>query len=224
MATAAWEVQLRAYFRGFQRRYMAAHPGGKGADEAMFHVKQSGFWASERERLRQILNQQYLAMTQTVWSDVVSTQVGRAVSFDLNARGVERIVGRVGTRVTQITSASQRLIAERVEAGIAANANTDRLEESVRSLLRSWGESGGRAHIIALTESGNAYNMAATEGYRESGIVEMVQVYDGPDCGWTEHDDPDLADGSTRTLDEADEYPLSHPHCQRAFGPVVLTE
>ena len=52
----------------------------------------------------------------------------------------------------------------------------------------------------------------------------MVQVYDGPECGWTEHDDPDLADGSLRTLEEADEYPLSHPHCQRAFGPVVLTE
>lgn len=225
VATSSWEVQWRGYFRGFQRRYMAAW--SPPAKAATFHVKQgpgSAFWLRETQVSRDLLNQQYAAMTQTVWSDVVSAQVGRAVDFDLNSRGVSRILGQVGTRVTGITEASQRMIADRVDAGIRDGANTDRLEASIRDLLQSWGEPGGRAHIIALTESGNAYNLAATEGYRESGIVEMVEVYDGPDCGWTEHDDPDLADGSKRTLEEADAYPLSHPHCQRAFGPVVLTD
>ena len=32
------------------------------------------------------------------------------------------------------------------------------------------------------------------------------------------------ADGSARTLDEAEECPLSHPNCVRAWAPVVGSE
>jgi hypothetical protein len=234
VGTAKADQDLRAYFRGLRRRYMAAFRRAKGA-ESLFHVKQGAVlhdvkagptfnWSAEKEALRKVLNAQYAAMTEVVWSDVTRLQVGRAIAFDLNSRGVQRILGKVGTRVTQINRASQEMIANRVAAEINRGSNADKLESSLDDLLRSWGESGGRAHIIALTETGFAYNYAAIEGYRESGIVEKVQVYDGPDCGWTEHDDPDLADGSIRTLEEAEAYPLSHPHCQRAFGPVALTD
>jgi hypothetical protein len=225
VSTATWEVGWRRYFQGLERRYMASM---QKAAPTTFHVKQKGpgsaFWANEAKISKELLTQQYLSMTQSVWTDVASTQVGKQIAFDLNSRGVGRIIDKVGTRITAMTESSQIRLSWRIEQGINAGQSTDKIEGTVRDLLRSWGETGGRAHVIALTETGNAYNLAATEGYRESGLVEMVEVYDGPDCGWTEHDDPDLADGSTRTLDEADEYPLSHPHCQRAFGPVVLTE
>lgn len=226
VSTGLWEREWRAYFRGLERRFLAS--SWKSADPGAFHVKQagpgSGFWANENRIAKELLDKQYLQMTETVWKDVVSKQVGTALAFDLNARGVGRILDKVGTRITGMTESSQMRLSWRIESGINAGQSTDKIEGTVRDLLRSWGEPGNRAHIIALTETGNAYNLAATEGYRESGLVERVQVYDGPDCGWTEHDDPDLADGSTRTLEEAEEYPLSHPHCQRAFGPVVLTE
>lgn len=78
-----------------------------------------------------------------------------------------------------------------------------------------------RAYLIALTETGNAYNSAAIDRYRDSGIVDAVEVFDGPDCGWVYHDDPDLAHGSFRTLDQAKAHPLSHPRCQRAFGAAI---
>jgi len=234
----AVEVSIRAatpdlqrYFRHLETAILGGRKAASPSDtETMVRslyrstIAATGGSSVLTRELKGILDKQYLSMTQTVWEDVVGAQIGRRLDFDLNARGVERILEKVGTRITQINEASQRMIATRVEAEIRAGSNADRLEERLGDLLRSWGEDGGRAHIIALTESGFAYNYAATEGYRESGIVEMVQVYDGPECGWTEHDDPDLADGSTRTLDEADEYPLAHPHCQRAFGPVVLRE
>lgn len=230
VATASWEADWRRYFQGFARRYKAeAFRKGAGGP---FHVKQgagSSWWSGETAVMRELLNQQYASMTETVWTDVVSAQVGRKIDFDLSARGMERILDRVGTRITAMSETSQRIIADYTNRVLSGDlpgvpATADALERGLDRLLRSWGESGGRAHIIALTESGNAYNLAATEGYRESGLVENVQVYDGPECGWTEHDDPDLADGSIRTLEEAEDYPLSHPHCQRAFGPVVLTE
>ena len=211
-----------------------------GAKSArLFHVKQSEDdidwdavnaataqydWEEEIARKRALLEQQYLAMTQTVWEDVVGSQVGRRLAFDLNARGVDRVLGEVGTRITGMTQTDQASIARAVGVFIERNANTDELEAGISRLLRSWGESGGRAHIIALTESGNAYNLAAIAGYEETGLVERVRVFDGPDCGWLEHDDPDRASGSTRTLAEARKHPLAHPHCQRAFAPVVLTD
>lgn len=230
VATAAWEREWRTYFRGLERRFLAYARShirrAKGwKDEATADLDVDGFdWSGEETDLRRMLNQQYAAMTETVWTEVVGRQVGARMDFNLNARGVQRVLKRVATRVTMIDKASQEMIARRVAYEVSASSNADRLEAGLRDLLRSWGETGGRAHIIAMTESANAYNQAAVEGYRESGLVEEVEVYDGPDCGWTEHDDPDLADGSVRTLEEAQAYPEAHPHCQRAFGPVVLRE
>lgn len=231
VSTRTTTPALQRYFRHLETAILGGRKAASPSDtdtmvRSLYRstIAATGGSSVLTRELKGILDKQYLQMTQAVWTDVVGQQVGRALDFDLNARGVDRILEKVGTRITQINEASQRMIATRVEAEIRSGSNADRLEERLGDLLRSWGEDGGRAHIIALTESGFAYNYAATEGYRESGIVEMVQVYDGPDCGWTEHDDPDLADGSTRTLDEADEYPLAHPHCQRAFGPVVLRE
>lgn len=209
-AVPSWEAQYQTYFRGIARRNAKAAKARPRVD-------------TNPSALRDLLYQQYAEMTETVWTEVVNAQVGSTLSFNLNARGVRDVLDRVATRVTMIDRGSQRMIADAVARGIADGANTDAIERALGDLLRSWGEDGGRAHIIAMTETANAYNTASVSGYREAG-VETVEVYDGPDCGWTEHDDPDLADGSTRTLDEADEYPEAHPHCQRAFGPVVVTE
>ncbi len=80
-----------------------------------------------------------------------------------------------------------------------------------------------RAEVIARTETGHAYNWAATAAYRDSGIVADVICLDSPDCGWDGHDDPEEADGTVRSFDESEEFPLSHPNCVRAFAPNVAT-
>jgi hypothetical protein len=106
----------------------------------------------------------------------------------------------------------------------------------VAGLVDSWSSTGtagfagavgtvplrsSRAYLIALTETGNAFNQAAIAGYRSSGLVDFVEVLDGPDCGWSSHRDPDLAHGSIRSLEAAQRQPLSHPRCQRAFGAAL---
>ena len=103
----------------------------------------------------------------------------------------------------------------------------------IRGLVDSWASTGtagfagrvgtvplrsSRAYLIALTESGNSFNRAAIRAYEQSGLVDFVEVFDGPDCGWTSHNDPDLAHGSIRTTADAKAHPLAHPRCQRAFG------
>jgi hypothetical protein len=78
-----------------------------------------------------------------------------------------------------------------------------------------------RAETIARTETKMAQNRSSTAAYRASDVVEALTCYDGDDCGWTEHDDPNKADGMVVSFDEADEYPLAHPRCVRNFAPVV---
>lgn len=198
-------------------------------------------WPSEKAELRRILRAHYLTVAEETFG-VVSVQVGAEIAFDLNSRGVQAILRDVGARIMEINEVSRDRVRAMVLESVQGDANADTLEKRLRSLVRSWAGLEGpvsmseedrrrlspveraarsRAHAIALTESGNAYNRASVEAYRESGLVTQVRVYDGADCGWTEHDDPDLAEGSTRTLNEAALHPLSHPHCQRAFGPQV---
>ncbi|MFD5425336.1 hypothetical protein [Streptomyces sp. NPDC127084] len=78
--------------------------------------------------------------------------------------------------------------------------------------VRVWAESA------TLAKSAVAYNAGTLNQTRQAG-VGMVEVYDGFDCGWTSHQDPDKANRTVRTVEEAAEWPISHPRCRRGFGP-----
>lgn len=74
------------------------------------------------------------------------------------------------------------------------------------------------ARMAARTKSAVAYNAGTLNGCVEAG-VGWVEVFDGPECGWRYHDDPDRAARSFRTIEEAGRYAISHPNCRRGFGP-----
>ncbi|MEV8388684.1 MULTISPECIES: hypothetical protein [unclassified Streptomyces] len=74
------------------------------------------------------------------------------------------------------------------------------------------------AEAATLAKSAVAYNAGTLNRTRQAG-VSVVEVFDGFDCGWTSHRDPDKATGTLRTVEEAAEWPISHPRCRRAFGP-----
>ncbi|MFI1100268.1 hypothetical protein [Streptomyces melanogenes] len=74
------------------------------------------------------------------------------------------------------------------------------------------------AEAATLTKSAVAYNTGTLNRTREAGVA-MVEVFDGLDCGWTSHQDPDKAARTLRAVEDAAEWPISHPRCRRAFGP-----
>ncbi|WP_328403943.1 hypothetical protein OHS70_34095 [Streptomyces sp. NBC_00390] len=78
--------------------------------------------------------------------------------------------------------------------------------------VRAWAEAA------TLAKSAVAYNAGTLNRTREAGVTH-VEVFDGFDCGWTSHQDPDKANRTLRRVDEAAEWPISHPRCRRAFGP-----
>lgn len=77
---------------------------------------------------------------------------------------------------------------------------------------------GDYADMVARTTTANSYN-AGTLTQTASDGIEWVEVFDGSDCGWTSHNDPLKANGRVMPLDEANQYPISHPRCARSFGP-----
>jgi hypothetical protein len=78
-------------------------------------------------------------------------------------------------------------------------------------------DSWARAAITwqAVTTANTA---AARTALDELG-TEWVEIRDGASCGWTSHDDPDRADRTLRTVQDALAHPTAHPHCQRELLP-----
>lgn len=84
-------------------------------------------------------------------------------------------------------------------------------------------ESWARAAISwqAVTTANTA---AARTALDDLGI-EWLEVRDGRDCGWRDHNDPDRASGTLRTVQDALAHPVAHPHCIREFlpRPAIIT-
>jgi hypothetical protein len=56
-------------------------------------------------------------------------------------------------------------------------------------------------------------NTAAARTALDELGTEWVEIRDGSACGWSSHDDPDRADRTLRTVQDALAHPTAHPHC-----------
>lgn len=78
----------------------------------------------------------------------------------------------------------------------------------------------GRANVISRTEIAESSNATQIDWARNAGYTRM-RVHDGPNCGWTRHNDAQKANGMIVTLEEANAHRLSHPQCVRYFDIIV---
>lgn len=74
------------------------------------------------------------------------------------------------------------------------------------------------ARMATRTRLAETWQRVTLDLYGQAGI-RYVEVVDGAGCGWTSHDDPDKANGTIRSLEEAGAYPLAHPNCVRSSFP-----
>lgn len=208
--------RLEAYFRQLGQRAARRYRQQVEAS-APYEVKQVPpplIYRVEDEALLERL----LVAFETELAMMVAEAVEPLLSTQPPAREIVQQVARqnAARRVTNISDTIRQRIASTIERGLR-DGLSDR--EVARNLARVVG-SEGRAATIARTEMALAAQEAAHDRYARAG-VEFVDISDGPGCGWTSHDDPDLADGSRRTIQEANEYPIAHPRCVRASFPVV---
>lgn len=169
-------------------------------------------WEDEKTRLRVVLERWYVVMGDAAYA-ALGDQLGIELTFDLAAAPTKGIRHLIGVNVASITDTTLELLRNRVEDAIARGLSIEELvagTDTVQGLRELF---GSRAETIALTETATAFNLASAAGYKESGLVDEVEIFDGDECGWDGHDDPDLADGSIRTLEEFTDMPTSHPNC-----------
>jgi len=114
-----------------------------------------------------------------------------------------------------IPDATREMVRKHVVAAVKEGQSIQQLQKGIQE---HYAFSDSRAQTIARTETGFAYNGGSNAGFRQA-QVQHVEVFDGDD-------DPECAaaDGSTWTVDYAEEHALAHPNCVRAFGPIPPDE
>ncbi|MET8746295.1 hypothetical protein [Streptomyces sp. NPDC004728] len=82
-----------------------------------------------------------------------------------------------------------------------------------RHPVESWARSALSWQGVVAANSG-AINTA-----RHELDAQWMQCVDGPECGFANHADTDHADGTIRSIDDADMYPAAHHGCIRSWIP-----
>lgn len=174
-------------------------------------------YAARSDRLRRVMVN--LAATAIKKSTkTVEDELGLNEPLDTDSPAIRAILRDMASRIVNIEETTRERVRGYVEFGNEHGLSIDELAKAIRQdASGAFGES--RARTIARTESAVLYSQTSAAGWRDSGLVEQVWIFDGDGCGWTEHNDPDEADGSIRTLDEFEETPISHPNCLRSAAP-----
>lgn len=148
------------------------------------------------------------ALADTAWSDLAESLQG----MEVESKRALRKVAEDAARQVVVEGRSVRIAADGIEAWMGENGiGTVTYRNGARHLAADY------ADTVARTTSANAYNEGTFTQLAGDGI-EWVEVFDGPNCGWSSHDDGDKANGTIRTLEDAQQHSLSHPRCARSFS------
>lgn len=151
---------------------------------------------------------------------LVSDHVGETVDPSKDTPARKRLMKLAAEQVTAIDETTRARVAAYVERAVNDGMSPAKLARMIRD-DPSGAFSASRAATIARTETAMAYAHGSVAGWRDSGRVERVIIFDGDGCGWGDHDDGDLANGSIRTLDEYESNPIAHPRCVRSAAPYL---
>jgi hypothetical protein len=125
---------------------------------------------------------------------------------------------------------SRQIAATKLTAGDSAAQSARDLKRSLEREFRGRGigaityRDGSRhsfgeyAEMAMRTKTAQAYNAGTLNTSRAAGI-EIFEILDGALCGLTAHHDSQLANGMIVDSRTANDWPLSHPACRRAFSP-----
>lgn len=177
--------------------------------------------------------------TPQVWSMGATAAVG--APFPLQA-SLPAIQAMASQNYSELLSATSHVAADTKRAlrtlarggaldvlgGQTANASglklTNALQDAASQVMTVTYRNGA-VHSLAdwadtavRTQTALAYNDGAL-GSMKATRIKWVEIADGPACGLTAHDDPELADGLVVPIETAEAYPVAHPRCARSLLP-----
>lgn len=197
-----------------QRKAIAAAVRDKAGHLASRKGRDDASWWKGAEwdaRLKKLLAP-YANEIANLTAKKAQTSLGKAEFSDLTGNAVlQRLLARLGTRISGINETTRQQVAEAIKAGVEAGDGAAALGDRIEALT-DFDEY--RAELIARTESARVLNEAQLESFREFG-VNRVRAIDGdedPECAARDGQEFDLDDA----LDIAD-----HPNGTLDWVPVV---
>jgi len=202
---------LETFFEGQAARVVARLPKGAKATPSDLLP------ASENGDLADAIRPSWTAGAQNGW-EIGAAELGVDPAFDPLDPGVRRLLAQSGERVSGINAETRDQLRRALGIARDEGLSPKQVAQMIRDLPAF---NASRAETVARTELATADNAGAVARYRASGLVDEVAIIDGPECGWTAHDDGDLANGTRRSLDDFENHTLSHPNCVRSRSPVI---
>ena len=139
-------------------------------------------WDDETRRLQAVIGRLSRSAGAAA-AGSVSQATGVVVDFTLANPWVHTVLGKLADRVVDISETTrkdiQRVVGQALDDGVSAPQLAERLTGLFEQTYAN------RSTVIARTESMMAYGLASAEGYRQSGVVDEVMLYDNPN-----HTDP----------------------------------
>jgi HK97 family phage portal protein len=179
---------------------------------------------ADRDELGNIVRHFYTELAQMTWG-TINLEIGADVEFDLTDPAISQVLKTAGDQVDEITETTLGALRE---ALVTANENGWSIDHMVRGDpdmgvpgIREIVEQTyqGRAETIARTELGRSQQQVATNRYAQAGVEKAFVQDDG-------FEDSALqcvalgqgGAGAVVPLRWAQEHPLGHPRCVRAFS------
>lgn len=223
---ASWEQRLRSDpRRESQRRRLEA--ARRGIEHDMGNLDDAA-----KEWLSNELPKVYLA------GGIDALTGGRGFAWNQTHQGAaQRLANGLHTDLLQATSNVRQSTKELIrqvasdqqlrlaltgqQTAVSAGREMARVlrAKGVTALVYANGARHGLAEYAQMairTTSAQAYNLGTLNANPD---VQLWEVFDGPNCGWTRHDDPQHANGMVVSRQQAEAQPTSHPNCRRSFGP-----
>lgn len=226
------DPKLRRFFRDQGRRITgtlqrAATAPDRKADETLFTRMVKGFmdidWQAEFERLAALLEPHYNRTAEQAVADV-NAIIGSDAIWELANPYVQEIYGTLGQRIVGISETTRHAVAKEIYVSLDEGVTIEEVVQNLQGLFEETYRN--RSKTIARTESQVAYNAASSYGYRESGEVDEVELFDNPD----HTEDYGASDGLTCAQRDGLIVPLSavqrhidgeHPNGSMAVAPIV---
>jgi len=201
-----------------------------GEQKAEGHLKMVNSWPEaedlfepgDAEELKEILRSFYMQVIQESWDTWGLVAGGLYTPFDPEDPAVTRVLEKAGGRVRMIDETTLLALRTVMKHGSEQGWSIDHL-------VRGDAENGipglkdvieqtykNRARAIARTELGTAQNLAAAARYASAGVKNVVVLDDGFD---NSHPCCKQLNGAVVPLAWAEEHPLQHPNCVRAYAP-----
>lgn len=185
-------------------------------------------WVSENTKLKAVVQQLHELAGRTAFT-AIEKQFGidPGIAFDVANPNVKRMIDQLGSRIVDITNGTKEDVSRLVAKGLDEGKRASEIAETISNLFDE--TYANRAVTIARTEAMQAYGKANALGFRESGVVDRIQMFDNPD-----HDEDYGAsdgltcaerDGLIDDLDSAEDHlDAEHPNGSLTITPVLTGE